>query len=72
MQLPKTELMTFDGDPLKYWLFVCSFDNIVERALVDDTAKGVCCSIALGKRTKQFNAAQCSIVLKVIPEPGIS
>lgn len=39
MQLPKTELPTFDGDPLKYWQFIRSFENSVDRVNADSNAK---------------------------------
>ena len=39
MQIPKVELMTFDGDPLKYWGFIRTFDNNVERNTVDSGSK---------------------------------
>ena len=39
MQLPKVELQTFDGSPMKYWLFIRAFENSVERDLIDDNAK---------------------------------
>ena len=39
IQLPKTELMTFDGDPLKYWMFMRAFQNSVERETIDSNAK---------------------------------
>lgn len=29
MQLPKAELMTFNGDPLEFWMFMRSFDNSI-------------------------------------------
>ena len=29
--LPKSELMSFDGDPLEYFLFISSFENSVEK-----------------------------------------
>ena len=28
--LPKFELTPFDGNPLKYFIFICSFENNVE------------------------------------------
>jgi general stress protein 26 len=31
--LPKTELMMFNGDPLKYWLFVRSFDKKCRQSI---------------------------------------
>ena len=39
IQLPKTELMTFDGNPLKYWMFMRAFQNSVERETIDSNAK---------------------------------
>ena len=39
VQLPKTELHTFDGDPLQYWAFILSFDNTVGNKDVEDSAK---------------------------------
>ena len=31
LQLPKTELMTFSGDPIEYWPFIRAFENTVDR-----------------------------------------
>ena len=39
MGLPKVELIHFDGDPLKYWLFSQQFDNSVDTNDVDDRVK---------------------------------
>ena len=39
MQLPKAELMTFNGDPLEFWMFMRSFDNSIGSAAIDDSAK---------------------------------
>jgi hypothetical protein len=39
LQLPKVEVVAFDGDPLKYWTFIRSFENIVERASVDSASR---------------------------------
>ncbi|XP_038061252.1 uncharacterized protein LOC119731982 [Patiria miniata] len=39
LQLPKAELTTFDGDPLKYWTFIREFQNTVARETVSDGAK---------------------------------
>ncbi|XP_064621732.1 uncharacterized protein LOC135484315 [Lineus longissimus] len=39
LQLPKVDLMTFDGDPLRYWLFIRAFENSVDRDLIDDSVK---------------------------------
>ena len=40
LQMPKTEMVTFDGDPVKYWTFIKSFENAVGRyRQIDDQAK---------------------------------
>ena len=39
LQLPKAELTTFDGDPLKYWTFIRAFENTVARETISDGAK---------------------------------
>lgn len=39
LQRPKIELMTFDGDPLKYWPFVRAFTNAVDSKSDDDGSK---------------------------------
>ena len=39
MQLPKTELMTFNGDTLEFWMFMRSFDSSIGNASIDDSAK---------------------------------
>ena len=36
--LPKSELMSFDGDPLKYFLFMRSFENSAEKD-TDDSSR---------------------------------
>ena len=35
--LPKSELMTFDGDPLKYFSFIKTFENNVEKDICDSS-----------------------------------
>ena len=35
--LPKSELMTFDGDPLKYFSFIKSFENNVDKDVCDSS-----------------------------------
>ncbi|XP_064637074.1 uncharacterized protein LOC135493581 [Lineus longissimus] len=39
VQLPKVELVTFSGDPLRYWTFIRSFDSAVgnKPSISDDT-----------------------------------
>ena len=39
IQFPKAELMNFNGDPLVFWMFMGSFDDSIERAVIDDSAK---------------------------------
>ena len=39
MSMPKTSLMKFDGNPLKFWVFLQSFDTCVGKTLVDDGVK---------------------------------
>ena len=39
LQMPKVELGTFDGDPIRYWTFISSFENNVGCHDVEDHAK---------------------------------
>ncbi|XP_038060478.1 uncharacterized protein LOC119731375 [Patiria miniata] len=39
IQLPKAELLTYDGDPLQYWAFIRSFENSVDNSNLEDSAK---------------------------------
>ena len=39
LNLPKTTIMKFDGDPLDFYIFMNTFDNIVDSASVSDAAK---------------------------------
>jgi hypothetical protein len=39
IQLPKAEIPFFDGDPLRYWQFIRTFESCVEINYVDDRAK---------------------------------
>ncbi|XP_022102428.1 uncharacterized protein LOC110985607 [Acanthaster planci] len=39
MQLPKCELTKFDGEPLKYWMFIKSFDATVGNTSVGPNVK---------------------------------
>ena len=39
MQAPKVELLEFDGDPMAYHAFIRSFEENVEKVLVDDGAR---------------------------------
>ena len=38
-QLPKAEIMTFDGDPIKYWQFIRVFETVVDKESISHTAK---------------------------------
>ena len=42
INLPKTTIMTFDGDPLKFCAFASSFDSTVGNSSVDDRVKLNC------------------------------
>ena len=39
VQLPRAELISYNGVPLQYWTFIRSFENSVENVMVDDNAK---------------------------------
>ena len=39
VNLPKAELVRFDGDPLQYWIFVRAFENNVESTTKDSTSR---------------------------------
>ena len=39
MALPRTSIAKFDGDPLKFWYFMHTFDSTVGRTAVDDGSK---------------------------------
>ena len=39
MNLPKTKLRIFDGDPLQQWVSMLAFDNIVNKTTVEPGAK---------------------------------
>lgn len=39
IQLPKTEMMSFNGDSLKYWTFIRAFEHAVDNKSVDSSAK---------------------------------
>lgn len=39
IRLLNTQLVSFDGDVLKYWSFIWSFDNVIETSKLDDNAK---------------------------------
>lgn len=39
LSIPKTEMMTFDGDPIKYWTFIKAFENSIGKHRIDEHAK---------------------------------
>ena len=39
LKLPAAQLKTFDGNCLDYWSFIRSFDDVVDSAYVEDSAK---------------------------------
>ena len=39
IQLPRAELMKFDGNPLEYWTLFRLFENNVERVTADSNAR---------------------------------
>ena len=39
LQLPRRELQSFNGDPLRYWSFIQSLKANVDNRKVDDVAK---------------------------------
>ena len=42
LQLPKRELQTFDGNPLRYWAFIQAFLTSVDKKNVDAASKLSC------------------------------
>ena len=66
LQLPKAELQNFNGDPLKYWNFVRSFDAAVGQTSVSTRAKLTrllqCCE---GRASKAI--AACNLL---VPDDG--
>ncbi len=39
VSLPRTTMMTFDGDPMSYWMFINAFESCVDSCLVSDSVK---------------------------------
>ena len=39
IQIPKVEIAVFDGDPMKYWTFIRTFENSVEKDMVDSNSR---------------------------------
>ena len=38
-KLPKADIMSFDGNPLNYYLFKKTFENTVEKCTEDDSLR---------------------------------
>ena len=66
VQIPKVELMIFDGDPLSYWGFIRMFDNCVEKDTVDSGSKLSC--LLQYTSGKARSVIQCCAVMR--PEQG--
>ena len=67
VQIPKVELMTFDGDPLSYWGFIRMFDNCVEKDTVDSGSK-LSCLLQYTSGKVARSVIQCCAVMR--PEQG--
>ena len=39
LTIPKVDMMTCEGDPVKYWTFIKAFDNSIGRYKIDEHAK---------------------------------
>ena len=39
IRLPAAQLVTYDGEPLRYWTFIRSFENSIASSSVDDSEK---------------------------------
>jgi hypothetical protein len=59
--LPKVELMTFDGNPLQYYVFWRAFESTVQRDSIDDASKVARLIHYCSGRAK--NAIQCCAVM---------
>ena len=57
MRLPKTKIMEFDGNCLKYWTFLNSFDSCIHHSTVTDADKLNCqMEYSKGKPAKVIEA----------------
>ena len=39
IHLPRADLMTFNGDPMQFWVFIKSFEHNVDNTNLDENAK---------------------------------
>jgi len=39
LKLPQAQIMKFDGDPMKYWTFIRTFDNCIGNVAIDAATK---------------------------------
>jgi hypothetical protein len=53
MALPRTKMMTFNGDPAKFWMFMRRFDSCVGNTAVDPGAK-LNCLLSSARRRQQW------------------
>ena len=60
------DIMSFNGDPLKYWQFICSFENTVEKFCVSEEARLLRLVQCTTGRARQV--IQCCCVMS--PEQG--
>ena len=66
VNLPKTSLHTFDGNPLQYHMFITAFDNMVDNKLVSNSTKlNILVEHCTGKAAKII---QCCVLMS--PEEG--
>ena len=66
LQLPKHDLITFNGDPLDYWPFMRSFENTVDAKTSDDSVKLSSLIQYSGGKVKKL--LQCCLVME--PKDG--
>ena len=66
LQLPKHDLITFNGDPLDYWPFMRSFENTVDAKTSDDSVE--LSSLMQYSGGKVNKILQCCLVME--PKDG--
>jgi len=66
LKLPQAQMMKFDGDPMKYWSFIRTFDHCIGYVVVDAATKfNRLQQYCTGKALKVI---ECCAVME--PEPG--
>ena len=72
LHMPGVEMMTFDGDPLKYWTFLKAFDNSISEYNVDEHAKlARLLQYCKGRANTESSKAVLPSRLIAMHEPGI-